>query len=46
MSISGPDLLTILKKLGNRSPKNEHVKLLRSLLQCTTLKQKMVFKKY
>ena len=45
MTISRSDLIIILKKLGNRSPTNEQIKLLRSLLRCTTVKQKLVFEK-
>ena len=45
MTISRNDLIIILKKLGNRSLTNEQIKLLRSLLRCTTVKQKLVFEK-
>lgn len=45
MSIFRHDLVSMLAKLGNRLPKNEHITLLGELLQGITLKQKLIFKK-
>lgn len=43
MSISKHDLISILAKLGNRSPHSKHIQLLEKLLRGTTIKQELSF---
>ena len=44
MSLSRHDLLSMLAKLGNCSPKSKHIRLLDRLLQGVTLKRELIFK--